>query len=74
MNNKKVKQMMFSVGALDVSKMIDIYTTNATRSLMSGRGLRYSREGMIPMVKAIESVHRNAVKRGWLVREVCFYD
>ena len=72
MNNKKVKQMMFSVGALDVSKMLGIYTTNSLQSLMSGSGVSYNDSGMTKTVKAMKGVHKNAIKRGWLRKEEIF--
>lgn len=54
MNNKKVKQMMFSVGALDVSKMMNIYTTNSLQSLVSGSGVSYNDSGMNKTVRVMK--------------------
>ena len=65
MNNKKVKQMMFSVGALDILKIIDIYMQNNVKSRVSGKGVPCDDKGASELQKVVARTYERAGKRGW---------
>tara|TARA_Y100001956_G_scaffold64566_1_gene65174 strand:+ start:100 stop:315 length:216 start_codon:yes stop_codon:yes gene_type:complete len=65
MENKKVKQMMLDIGALDVPKIVSIYTENNIKSRISGEGLPFNMKGAAEMDKVVKRTYKRAEKRGW---------
>tara|TARA_R110002012_G_scaffold263892_1_gene447117 strand:- start:509 stop:724 length:216 start_codon:yes stop_codon:yes gene_type:complete len=65
MKNKKVKQMMLSVGALDVPKIVNIYTVNNIRSSLSGKSLPFNMVGGAELEKILKRTYDMSKLRGW---------
>ena len=65
MDNKKVKQMLFDIGALDVPKIVNIYVDNNIKSRISGEGSTFNKEGSVGIDKVVKRTYKRAKKRGW---------